>query len=138
MEAQHQQLEVESKTNAELEDTPAHREALQGWIARRTAEEKAVPRGADLRRRELREKAQLELKNPWTRGAAQLTAAAERGASRRRRKAGRRLRRLAGTCSARRSAGARRERFAKETVARLKLESEHNAKVSRLAVEIDV
>ena len=87
VEAQHQQLEVESKTNAELEDMllriEKHFKAEQ--VARRTAEEKAASAEAQISdERELREKAQLELKNRMHEGErnAQLKAAlaAERGA----------------------------------------------------------
>ena len=93
--------------------------------------------------RELREKAQLELKNRMHEGErnAQLKAAlaAERGAL----EAEKAKVEAEIEDSRRRAAPERRRSRAEEairqeeTVARLKLESEHNAKVSRLAVEID-
>lgn len=87
VEAQHQQLEVESKTNAELEDMllriEKHFKAEQ--VARRTAETKASSAETQiLEERELREKAQLELKNRMHEGErnAQLKSRARGGARR--------------------------------------------------------
>ena len=94
VEAQQQQLEVESKTNAELEDMllriEKHFKAEQ--VARRKAEEQAASAEAQIaEERELREKAQLELKNRMHEGErnAALKAASGRGRaarSRRRRR----------------------------------------------------
>jgi hypothetical protein len=147
VEAQHQQLEVESKTNAELEDMllriEKHFKAEQ--VARRTAEEKASAAEAQISdERELREKAQLELKNRMHEGErnAQLKAAlaAERGAlEAEKAKVEAEIEEARGDAQRSAEALARAEEAIRqeETVARLKLESEHNAKVSRLAVEID-
>ena len=147
VEAQHQQLEVESKTNAELEDMllriEKHFKAEQ--VARRTAEEKASAAEAQIsEERELREKAQLELKNRMHEGErnAQLKAAlaAERGAlEAEKAKVEAEIEEARGDAQRSAEALARAEEAIRqeETVARLKLESEHNAKVSRLAVEID-
>ena len=147
VEAQHQQLEVESKTNAELEDMllriEKHFKAEQ--VARRTAEEKASSAEAQISdERELREKAQLELKNRMHEGErnAQLKAAlaAERGAlEAEKAKVEAEIEEARGDAQRSAEALARAEEAIRqeETVARLKLESEHNAKVSRLAVEID-
>ena len=147
VEAQHQQLEVESKTNAELEDMllriEKHFKAEQ--VARHTAEEKASASEAQIsEERELREKAQLELKNRMYEGErnAQLKAAlaAERGAlEAEKAKVEAEIEEARGDAQRSAEALARAEEAIRqeETVARLKLESEHNAKVSRLAVEID-
>ena len=147
VEAQHQQLEVESKTNAELEDMllriEKHFKAEQ--VARRTAEEKASSAETQiLEERELREKAQLELKNRMHEGErnAQLKAAlaAERGAlEAEKAKVEAEIEEARGDAQRSAEALARAEEAIRqeETVARLKPESEHNAKVSRLAVEID-
>jgi len=147
VEAQHQQLEVESKTNAELEDMllriEKHFKAEQ--VARRTAETKASSAETQiLEERELREKAQLELKNRMHEGErnAQLKAAlaAERGAlEAEKNKVEAEIEEARGDAQRSAEALARAEEAIRqeETVARLKLESEHNAKVSRLAVEID-
>ena len=145
--AQHQQLKVESKTNAELEDMllriEKHFKAEQ--VARRKAEEKASSAEAQIsEERELRERAQLELKNRMHEGErnAQLKAAlvAERGALEAEKvKVEAEIEEARGDAQRSAEALTRAEEAIRqeETVARLKLESEHNAKVSRLAVEID-
>ena len=147
VEAQQQQLEVESKTNAELEDMllriEKHFKAEQ--VARRKAEEQAAAAEAQIaEERELREKAQLELKNRMHEGernaALKAALAAERGAlEAEKAKVEAEIEEARGDAQRSAEALARAEEAIRqeETVARLKLESEHNAKVSRLATEID-
>jgi hypothetical protein len=147
VEAQQQQLEVESKTNAELEDMllriEKHFKAEQ--VARRKAEEQAAASEAQIgEERELREKAQLELKNRMHEGernaALKAALAAERGAlEAEKAKVEAEIEEARGDAQRSAEALARAEEAIRqeETVARLKLESEHNAKVSRLATEID-
>ena len=147
VESQQQQLEVESKTNAELEDMllriEKHFKAEQA--ARRKADEAVAQAERQIvAEREQREKLELELKNRQQEAertaALKAALAAERGAlEAEKNKVEAEIEEA--RADARRSAEAlaRAEEAIRqeETVARLKLESEHNAKVARLATEID-
>ena len=147
VEAQAQQLEVESKTNAELEDMllriEKHFKAEQ--VARRKAEEMVAEAESKIAaERAAKEAISAELNNVGHEAernkALKAALSAEQGALE-----SEKNKVMAEIEEARSDANRAAEALAKaeeaisqeETVARLKLEAEHNAKVARLATEID-